>query len=122
MATGKWLARTVVESAPAAKKMPNVDSPDDLLRIRKLPAPLMKKYAFPEEEFQLQTGIMVQSDRNLIVANVANGASQYGIQLQAGAESNVVLGNQARATAASTSSTRTRIATPTCGSRISSTT
>jgi hypothetical protein len=41
-------------------------------------------------------GIAVHSDRNLIVANVASGLQEDGIRLEAGAESNVVLGNQAR--------------------------
>lgn len=41
-------------------------------------------------------GIVVASDRNLIVANEARDNEQDGIQLAAGAESNVVLGNQAR--------------------------
>ena len=41
-------------------------------------------------------GIPVASDRNLIVANDVRDSQQDGIRLAAGAESNVVLGNQAR--------------------------
>ena len=41
-------------------------------------------------------GIAVDSDRNLIVANDVRDNQEDGIRLATGAESNVVLGNQAR--------------------------